>query len=433
MVSLRFRSCKRDYLFIAPAAWDRERASHPLLSQYERLDVSRATLALHELAWREPGFLETLARDLPSLRHFGDHASLMRGLVRALGRPRALSADPPAMATLYILKRKRSALQPPSDPWKSVRDAIDAAERAPRGFVIVEAASETGVALPGIRVEILSADGQVQTRRTDSSGRVRVDPIPQGQCHIRVPDLDGSAWHPGAGAPATRVDRGPKRIHVVTKGECLSRIAKNYGIHAWKRLWNSPDNERLRAKRKNPDLLYPGDEIVIPGIEVCEIIRGTDQSHAIVITNPQVDVIVTFRDAERTPLAQASYELSYATSDGKTRKSGALDGKGTLRQRIPAYVANLLVSFPKVGSTFELAIGDLDPVEDDATKAPVISGVQARLGGLGYDCHADAAGTLGLCTRCALQEFQRVDMGCSEPSGEPDPATRAKLVELYGV
>jgi nucleoid-associated protein YgaU len=52
--------------------------------------------------------------------------------------------------------------------------------------------------------------------------------------------------------------------HFVQQGECLSRIARRYGVREWRVVWDSPENEQLRAKRQNPNVLYPGDVVVIP-------------------------------------------------------------------------------------------------------------------------------------------------------------------------
>ena len=56
-------------------------------------------------------------------------------------------------------------------------------------------------------------------------------------------------------------------------------------------------------------------------------------------------------------------------------------------------------------------------------------GVQERLGNLGHACEDDA-GVLGGATRAAITAFQRQhDL---EPTGLPDEATRARLVEVHG-
>jgi hypothetical protein len=52
--------------------------------------------------------------------------------------------------------------------------------------------------------------------------------------------------------------------HVVKKRENLSAIARQYGYSDWKALFNHPANAVFRKKRPNPNLVFPGDVLVIP-------------------------------------------------------------------------------------------------------------------------------------------------------------------------
>jgi hypothetical protein len=53
-------------------------------------------------------------------------------------------------------------------------------------------------------------------------------------------------------------------IYVVKHGDTLSGIAKHHGIHSWQALYNDPSNTAFRAKRPNPNLIFPGDQVNIP-------------------------------------------------------------------------------------------------------------------------------------------------------------------------
>jgi hypothetical protein len=53
-------------------------------------------------------------------------------------------------------------------------------------------------------------------------------------------------------------------IYTVVKGDNLTRIARKFGVRSWTDLYNHPDNEDFRAKRPNPNLIYPGDLVKIP-------------------------------------------------------------------------------------------------------------------------------------------------------------------------
>src|SRR5262245_43830913 len=52
--------------------------------------------------------------------------------------------------------------------------------------------------------------------------------------------------------------------HHVKQGECLSSLAARYGLSGWKELYNHPANEELKKKRPNPNILAPGDEVIVP-------------------------------------------------------------------------------------------------------------------------------------------------------------------------
>jgi hypothetical protein len=52
--------------------------------------------------------------------------------------------------------------------------------------------------------------------------------------------------------------------YTVQRGDNLTAIARRFGLSNWQDLYNSPDNAAFRAKRSNPNLIFPGDIIVIP-------------------------------------------------------------------------------------------------------------------------------------------------------------------------
>jgi hypothetical protein len=52
--------------------------------------------------------------------------------------------------------------------------------------------------------------------------------------------------------------------HTVARGESLSRIAVKYRVPSWREIYRAPENAAFRRKRPNPDLIYPGDVVIIP-------------------------------------------------------------------------------------------------------------------------------------------------------------------------
>jgi hypothetical protein len=285
-----FRLWGHDHLIVASEWLQRHCESLSWLLEYELLDLPHAARVLAHMARVDPCFVGQLARDvLPGFS--GVHASsecqhqLLDGLMLALGSRFSKPGEPPRFARFHIcaLKRSDGVPVPLPDPWRDAREAFERVKRAPRSFVVVEAVTDSGQPVPNLTLEVLLADAETQTRCTDAFGLLRLEPIPPGMCHIRVPHLDAEAWRPGEGDASALVDRKRTRRHLVARGEGLSRIAKQYGVADWKKIWDAPENQALRKQRKHPNLLRPGDEVVVPGAEVHEIVRPAGQTHRIIV------------------------------------------------------------------------------------------------------------------------------------------------------
>ena len=54
-------------------------------------------------------------------------------------------------------------------------------------------------------------------------------------------------------------------IHEVKSGDYLEKIAHEYGFGSWRDLYYADENADYRASHPDPNKLYPGDTIVIPG------------------------------------------------------------------------------------------------------------------------------------------------------------------------
>src|SRR3954451_13621692 len=53
--------------------------------------------------------------------------------------------------------------------------------------------------------------------------------------------------------------------YTIQSGDTLSRIAQRNGLASWKEIYFLPENAPFRARRPNPDLIFPGDIVLIPG------------------------------------------------------------------------------------------------------------------------------------------------------------------------
>lgn len=53
--------------------------------------------------------------------------------------------------------------------------------------------------------------------------------------------------------------------YTIQSGDTLSKIAKEAGISDWKTIYNDSKNDQFRKDRPDPNKIYPGDKIWIPG------------------------------------------------------------------------------------------------------------------------------------------------------------------------
>ena len=91
------------------------------------------------------------------------------------------------------------------------------------------------------------------------------------------------------------------------KGECFSSIAMENGFLE-KTLWNHPSNATLREKRKNPNILQPDDEIVIPDMELREYDAATEEKHVFLLYSDKVKLELRLLRNDK-PRANVKYRL----------------------------------------------------------------------------------------------------------------------------
>ena len=213
-------------------------------------------------------------------------------------------------------------------------------------------------------------------------------------------------------------------VHVVKPGDCLYRIAKQYGFADWHTIYDHPDNEAFRAKRPNPNVIYPGDELAIPDKDLKQITLPTTSKHKLKVKRPKVMLRIKLENELCEPLAGKQFELKF----GDELHEGSTDGDGILEAKVKTTdeVGELTVwgSGDRQAERWfwHIRVGHLDPVEE-------LAGVRQRLNNLGFYC-APTGDEPDDTLRFAVKGFQRVEG--IEQTGEVDDATRSKLVELHG-
>ncbi|WP_224366429.1 peptidoglycan-binding domain-containing protein [Hyalangium versicolor] len=213
------------------------------------------------------------------------------------------------------------------------------------------------------------------------------------------------------------------RKHIVRPGECLTKIAWQYGFADYKTVYEHASNAELRKKRPNPNILHPGDEVSIPDPTPKKASVSTGKMHRFQVRRPKKMLSLKLRDHEGQPLANEPYVLEL---DGEPELIVAqTDGEGGLQHFVPLSCTQAVLTLRD--RTLRLRLGYLNPARD----APQddVSGVQARLRNLGYHIPRQD-GLLDPATRAALAVFQ-ADEGL-DFTGEPDATTLNKLEERHG-
>lgn len=229
--------------------------------------------------------------------------------------------------------------------------------------------------------------------------------------------------------------------HTVKQGEHLSRISKTHGFTDFHVVWDHPDNAALKDRRKDPNVLLPGDQLTIPDKTLGEESAQSEQHHRYRVRRPTLTLRLAVLDHAFEPVLNrpATLFVEGEETDQPTDAEGKIERPidptaenarlWVLREDAsdppappadqheapPPLSARLLIDVP-------ILIGHLDPIEER-------TGVMARLNNLGYDAGpTDQEDELRL--RSAVEEFQcdhKLDV-----DGIPGPKTQSKLKEVHG-
>lgn len=210
--------------------------------------------------------------------------------------------------------------------------------------------------------------------------------------------------------------------HIVRHGECLLLISRRYGFADLKRIYEHPDNAELREKRPNPNVLYPGDTVIIPDLGPAKARPNvsTGRAHRFTLKAAGRYLRLALKDAEGTPLSGRPYllKLEQEVIEGST------DAEGFLEAKVPFTLSQ--VELECEGQSWELSLGSLHPMKD--TLDGGVSGAEARLINLGYALEPTGKMTLEL--RSAIRAFQH--RNGLEVTGRLDAETLETLEALHG-
>jgi hypothetical protein len=203
--------------------------------------------------------------------------------------------------------------------------------------------------------------------------------------------------------------------HVIKQGESVISLSELHGLFA-DTIWNDPANAGLKEKRKDMNVLMPGDVLVIPDKRPKEVRRATNNVHK--FQRKGIPAILRLQLFEiEEPRANQKFTLEV---DGQTFQ-GQTDSRGVLEQAIPANSKKGVLIVGPDELCLKLDFGYLDPINE-------ISGVKKRLTNMGYDCGAPTNEMTDE-LRNQLKLFQkRFEL---EETGEISAQTLQKLEELH--
>jgi hypothetical protein len=206
--------------------------------------------------------------------------------------------------------------------------------------------------------------------------------------------------------------------HIVQQGECISRLAYEYGVPL-ERIWSEPLNDQgVKKLRKSPYVLKPGDEVWIPEKRVKEITKQAGQRHRFRRKGSSEKVVLKFmRGDEMRANEQCVVEV-----DGK-RSEKTTTGGGLLELDIVPNAKIVKIAFVKEGDVHEFELGGLDPITEE-------TGIQARLRNLGL-YRGPVDGTMSKEYAEAIKLFQ--ERNKLAQTGKVDGAFRTALESAHGV
>jgi N-acetylmuramoyl-L-alanine amidase len=219
--------------------------------------------------------------------------------------------------------------------------------------------------------------------------------------------------------------------HTVQQGECLSSLAAAFGLASWKDLYNLPGNAALKTKRLNPNVLAPGDVVMVPDSTGPKKAVGcaTAQDHLFIVQTPRVRLRLLLQDADDEPYVDKRFEVAI----GQKKLTGRTNAKGLIDVAVPAKAqkGHLKVWFdeeenpddPGPDIDGDLEIGHLDPVDS-------VTGLQARLQNLGFRCEVN--GDLDKETLAAAHAFRaKTGLEAVEDDAAIDESLRASLLQAH--
>ncbi|PUA26716.1 MAG: hypothetical protein B0W54_23560 [Cellvibrio sp. 79] len=304
----------------------------------------------------------------------------------------------------------------------------------------VKVVGEDGVGLGGIALQLSRADKKILTGKTAPDGVYAFKGLDAGNYQLSLPELDKDAWKEltteslpadeaksssvasWQSAPAQNIEE--EKIHIIKQGECVGKIAEVYGFFP-KTIWEYGKNAELKKLRHDEMyILFEKDEVVIPAKR--EKARTVAAGVQLTVQRQGVPeyLHIRFLNYDETPRIEVPYLLSLKTDKGilVADAFSKTDDKGFVNQPIPPSAVNvtIILNPGPWSEVHEFNLGYINPIDN-------VSGWQARLNNLGYDCGAED-NKLGPKTQAAIRAFQRTKK--LKETGDRNKATETALLAI---
>jgi hypothetical protein len=186
--------------------------------------------------------------------------------------------------------------------------------------------------------------------------------------------------------------------HTVRRGECMTSIAARHGFADYRNIYEDPANAALKAKRPNPNLLFPGDIVAIPERKPTIFECETGKTHTFELKPRKRMLRIRLEEKAGVPITDVPAMLIVSSNEKYETTS---DKDGILKFELPLQTKRALLQAG--GIVRQIRIGDLNPLQDAHDGG--VSGVQARLKNLGFFSGV-IDGRLGPETEAALAAFR---------------------------
>jgi len=291
--------------------------------------------------------------------------------------------------------------------------------------------------IAGVAIDLLNDAGQILRRASASQRSTCFQGLDSGPFHLSLPFLDQDAWEIIDERTTTIAqvlgreadwNLPPARPYVdaqhhVLLGDTLDGIAAAYGLLP-DTIWLHDLNKELRSKRGDDRVLNPSDIVKIPPLRVTMVPVEAERRYVCRRRGVPSIFSVRFLHPSGAPRADLPYLLQIVSAGEPISDcSGSTDAEGFIRAPVPpnAIGGTVTLHGDQFPETYSFRLGYINPLSE-------ISGVQARLNNIGYQCGRED-GVMDEATIGALRAFQ-VEHGL-EPTGTINHNTLAGLRAKY--